>query len=179
MVYYVESDNKIVIYNKKKYIVENTLNYEPRYAGLSIKKSDKEIVEFEGNFYFEDDENYLAMKEAKEHERIQELSMTRSDFFDSTIKAWGVDGNELLPVVSGILETLPISDIEKKIAINNYENALNFYRKHTLFDLLSGVPITIGEETIMITTAQWDRFFDKTAKRDPNAYKELLPPTAN
>ena len=179
MVYYVESDNKIVIYNKKKFIVEDTLKFKPQYEGLPIQKSDKEIVEFEGNIYFEDDESYIAMKEAKEQERIRELSMTRSDFFDSTIKAWGVDGNELLPVVRGILGTLPISDIEKKIAINNYENALNFYRKHALFDLLSGVPITIGEITITITTAQWDRFFDKTAKRDPDAYKELMPQAAN
>lgn len=175
MVYYVENDNKIIIYSNKKHTVENTLRFEPEYAGLPILKSNKTIVEFDGGYYFEDDEEYLAKKEAKEEERIQELSMTRSDFFDATIKAWGVDGNELLPVVKSILETLPISEIEKKIAINNYENALNFYRKHTLFTLLSGVPITIGEATIVVTKEQWDSFFDKTDKKDPDAYKELLP----
>jgi hypothetical protein len=101
--------------------------------------------------------------------------MTRSDFFDSTIKAWGANSRVLLAAIEDILETLPISDIEREIAINNYENALNFYRKHTLFTLLSGVPITIGENTIIVTEAQWDRFFDKVNKRDPDAYKELLP----
>jgi hypothetical protein len=101
--------------------------------------------------------------------------MTRSDFFDSTIKAWGANSDDLLPVINGILENLPIPDVEKKIAINNYKNALNFYRRHALFTLLSGVPITIGGHTVTITAAQWDRFFDKTNKRDPDAYKELLP----
>jgi hypothetical protein len=175
MVYYVEKDEKIVICNNKKSVVENTLKYEPQYIGLPIKKSNKNIVEFEGNFYFEDDEEYIAKKEAKEKERILALSMTRSDFFDSTIKAWGANSRVLLAAIEDILETLPISNIEREIAINNYENALNFYRKHTLFTLLSGVPITIGENTIIVTEAQWDRFFDKVSKRDPDAYKELLP----
>jgi hypothetical protein len=101
--------------------------------------------------------------------------MTRSDFFDNTIKAWGADSEDLLSVVKSTLGALGISDIEKKIAINNYENALNFYRKHTLFTLLSGVPITIGDRTIVISEGQWDRFFDRVDKRDPGAYQELLP----
>jgi len=76
----------------------------------------------------------------------------------------------LLTVLSSLLATIPLSNTEKKIALNNYKNALNFYRKHTLFTLLSGVPIPISEtETITITSEQWDRFFDT---RD---YRELLP----
>ena len=114
-------------------------------------------------------------KKQEEKARIQELSMTRSDFFDGTIKAWGVDSEDLLPIVKNILGTLGISDIEKKIAINNYENALNFYRKHTLFTLLSGVPITIGDKTITVTERQWDNFFNEVDKRNPDAYRELLP----
>ena len=119
--------------------------------------------------------NYPEEQAAREKQRIQTLSMTRSDFFDNTIKAWGANSEDLLPVVKRILGTLEISDIEKKIAINNYENALNFYRKHALFTLLSGVPITIGNKTIIVTEDQWDSFFDKVDKRDPEAYRELLP----
>ena len=177
--YYVEDNGKIVIYNSKKYKVENTLKCTPQYADFPIQKTTKNIVEFEGRFYFEDDEEYITQKEAEERERLQALSMTRSDFFDNTIKAWGADSNDLLPIIEGILNTLPISDIEKKIAINNYNNALNFYRKHTLFTLLSGVPITIGENTIIITEAQWDSFFDEVSKRNPEAYKKLLPDLAS
>ena len=101
--------------------------------------------------------------------------MTRSDFFDGTIKAWGVNGDDLLPVIETLINSLNITDVEKKIAINNYKNALNFYRKHALFTLLSNVPIPIASPPVVITATQWDKFFDETAKRNPDAYKELLP----
>ena len=175
MNYYIEENSRIVIFGDSRIKVEKALKILPKYEKFPIKRTTKNIVEFEGLYYFEDDEEYIAMKEAQEHERIQSLSMTRSDFFDSTIKAWGTDSSDLLPIVENMLTLLQVSDIEKKIAINNYNNALNFYRKHTLFTLLSGVPITIGEVQITITPLQWDNFFDKTNKRDPEAYKELLP----
>lgn len=120
--------------------------------------------------------NWAAEQVAKERERIQALSMTRSDFFDGTIKAFGADSDDLLVAIQTVLATAPISEIEKKVAINNYRNALNFYRKHPLFTILSGVAIPLGGVTITITSSQWDRFFDETDKKNPDAYKELLPP---
>lgn len=122
-----------------------------------------------------DTEEYKEKKRQEEKERINGLSMTRSDFFDNTIKAWGTDDEELLPIIKGILETLGVSDLEKKIAVNNYNNALNFYRKHTLFTLLSGIPIPVGDIIVNVSSDKWDSFFDKVNKRDPDAYKELLP----
>ena len=114
--------------------------------------------------------------EEQEQARIQALSMTRSDFFDGTIKAFGADANDLLLVIQQVLQTLEISDIEKKVAINNYKNALNFYRKHPLFTMLSNIPLPISEDvTITITPEQWDKFFEETNKKNPDAYKELLP----
>ena len=169
--FYIERDGEILAVNESKAILVNTRKFIPGGNNLLILETDKEIVNCNGKFYFADD------KELKKQERarIQTLSMTRSDFFDNTIKAWGADSKDLLSVVKSTLGALGISDIEKKIAINNYENALNFYRKHTLFTLLSGVPITIGDRTIVISEGQWDRFFDRVDKRDPGAYQELLP----
>ena len=68
---------------------------------------------------------YMTEEEikVKEHERIQELSMTRSDFFDGTIMAWGVGQDELLILIQGLLATLPIAEVQKLIAINNFKNA--------------------------------------------------------
>jgi hypothetical protein len=101
--------------------------------------------------------------------------MTRSDFFDGTIKAFGADSEDLLVAIQGVLAVLPISDIEKKVAINNYKNALNFYRKHPLFEMLSDKPIPLTADlSITITSEQWDKFFDETDKGNPDAYKELL-----
>ena len=119
---------------------------------------------------------YLTPKEieTKEQERIQSLSMTRSDFFDGMIMAFGTDSEDLLSAIQNVLNNLSIDEVQKKIAINNYKNALNFYRKHDLFKLLSNIPIEIGEFFITITGAQWDRFFDETNKKNPEAYKELL-----
>ena len=121
------------------------------------------------------DTNYEEKQRQKEHQRIQNLSMTRSDFFDGTIKAFGADSDELFLVIKKILDSLEVGTSEKKIALNNYRNALNFYRKHSLFTLLSNIPIQISQDlTVTITSEQWDNFFDQTDKKNPEAYKELL-----
>jgi hypothetical protein len=122
---------------------------------------------------------YLTQAEVdeKEAERIQSLFMTRSDFFDGTIRAFGADEDALLQAIMVVLAPMPIEEVEKKVAINNYKNALNFYRKHPLFTMLSNVPIPVSENvTILITSEQWDKFFDETDKKNPDAYKYLLPP---
>lgn len=173
--YYIENEGNIILFNAVKKKLKASMAYTPQYSGFPIQSTNKEIVEYKGKYYFVDDESYLAQKEQDEAARIQALYMTRSDFFDGTIKAFGADSSDLLTAIQNVLQTLPVSDLEKKIAINNYENALNFYRKHTLFTILSNIPLTIGENTIQITSEQWDRFFDETNKRNPNAYQELIP----
>lgn len=124
------------------------------------------------------DSEYQEKQTRKEKERINGLSMTRSDFFDGTIKAFGADSDELLTAIENILDELEIDSTEKKIALNNYQNALNFYRRHSLFTLLSNIPIRISNElTVTVSEEQWDNFFDQTDKKNPDAYKELLPPS--
>ena len=106
-------------------------------------------------------------KQEQEKARIQELSMTRSDFFDGMIMAFGLDSKELRVVIENILSSINITPVEIKVALNNYDNALNFYRKHTLFTLLNNVPIEIGDYTLIFTSDIWDKFFDT------KDYKEL------
>ena len=77
----------------------------------------------------------------KEKARIQELYMTRSDFFDGTIQAWGLGQDELLILINNMLSSLSLENTKKLMAINNFKNALNFYRKHDLFNLLVNTPI--------------------------------------
>ena len=114
-------------------------------------------------------------KEQQGRDRLNSLSMTRSDFFDGMIMAFGLNATELRAVVENILNTLNIADTEKKVALNNYDNALNFYRKHTLFTLLSGIDIPISEgKTINISNEQWDKFYDETNNHNPDAYKMLI-----
>ena len=178
--YYIADDeDRIVLYDRVKANLEVMQEVMPQYADYKITRTSKTIVSYKGAFYFDDDEEYLAMVAADEQAYIQALYMTRSDFFDGTIKAWGAGEDELYVVINTILTTLSIPELQKKIALNNYSNALNFYRKHTLFTLLSNVPIPLGEGiTVIITPEQWDLFFEETAKRNPNAYMALLPPQA-
>lgn len=100
-------------------------------------------------------------KEEQEHERIQGLSMTRSDFFDGMIMAFGLDSKELRVIVENVLNTINITPVQIRVALNNYDNALNFYRKHTLFTLINNVQIPISETMYLLFTDDiWDKFFD-------------------
>lgn len=172
--YYTIINDNILRANNKEAL---TKYYSNVYELPSDYKENKYIVK-NGELVLNPD--YEAQKAQEEHERIQELFMTRSDFFDATIKAFGADEDDLLIAISGTITPMSLDNIEQKIALNNYKNALNFYRKHPLFTILSNVPIQISEAlTITITPEQWDKFFDETDKKNPGAYKELLPKDEN
>lgn len=112
----------------------------------------------------------------QEHEWIQELYMTRSDFFDGTIMAWGIGQDELLVLIQGLLATLPIEDVKKLIAINNFKNALNFYRKHDLFKMLVNIPIQLTETIqVILTDESLDKFFDEVNKGNKATAWQYLP----
>lgn len=100
-------------------------------------------------------------KEQQEKARILELSMTRSDFFDGMIMAFGLDSKELRVIVENVLGQINITPVQIRVALNNYDNALNFYRKHTLFTLINNVQIPISETMYLLFTNDiWDKFFD-------------------
>ena len=117
-----------------------------------------------------------ALKNTQEQERIQALRITRSDFFDGIIRAFGLDEDEVLPILQKLLVDLIEDEIERKVAVNNYKNAIHFYRNHKLFDLLSDKKINVTKgENVIIGAEQWDKFFVETCKKNADAYKELLP----
>ena len=172
--FYILDNDKIVLYNEDKQKLENTLNFMPQYAGLDILETDRNIVQFNNGFYFED-EIQDEINQA-EKDRIQELYMTRSDFFDGTIQAWGVGQDELLILIQNLLITLPIEDVKKLMAINNFKNALNFYRKHDLFKLLVNIPIQLTENIqIIITEEHLDNFFNEIDKGNKETAWQYLP----
>lgn len=100
-------------------------------------------------------ENILAEREA---ERISKLSMTRGDMFEALILAFGKDKNDIRLMV----ENLPdLTEVEKKLYLNRFDEALNFYRSHPAVDLL-GAMLGVNKERM-------DKFFDT------KDYKDLLP----
>lgn len=177
MVYYAFiQDNKINGVGQCKCLNKEIQNIE------IIEEVFNTIIEDKRKYIYQDgtvitNPNYEDEKALEEHHRIQELSMTKSDFFDATIKAFGLTKEALQVVISRVLDVMQIDNTTKLIALNNYENAINFYRKHTLFDILSNIELPIGTngENVKITSEQFDKFFDETDKKNPDAYKELLP----
>lgn len=146
-----------------------------------------DFQEYTEDEYVLDGEEYVLKDEAWEEKqaqaekaRIQELFMTRSDFFDGTIDAWGVGEDELLFLVQRMLTGLPLENNQKLKAINNFKNALNFYRKHDLFKMLIGTPIQLTETMqVIITEESLDKYFDEVAKGNKSTAWQYLPqPTA-
>lgn len=143
------------------------------------------IVEQNHNNGYEIRETEMALEawgyteeeiQEQERERIQELYMTRSDFFDGTIMAWGIGQDELLVLIQGLLATLPIESVKKLIAINNFKNALNFYRKHDLFKMLVNIPIQLTETIqVILTDESLDKFFDEVNKGNKATAWQYLP----
>lgn len=143
------------------------------------------IVQYNHNLRYEIKETEVELQaldyseeelDEQEKARVQELSMTRSDFFDGTIQAWGVGQDELLVLIQALLATLPLPDVKKLIAINNYKNALNFYRKHDLFKMLVGMPIKLAENIqLVIEDEHLDKFFDEVSKGNKETAWQYLP----
>ena len=154
--------------------------------GLLIEETEEAIYALEPNEMLNENgeivinPNYEEEQKQKEHERIQELFMTRSDFFDGTIDSWGIGEDELLFLVQRMLTGLPLENNQKLKAINNFKNALNFYRKHDLFKMLIGAPIQLTETMqVIITEESLDKYFDEVAKGNKSTAWQYLPqPTA-
>jgi len=152
------------------------------YESIGMTQLDVEQSDIDNNWYLKElcPHKSKEDKEREKHERILKLSVTKSDFFDATIKAFGLDDTDLLPIVSNIIAQVEVPEVMKKIAINNFKNAKDFYRNHEIFNVLAGKPIVINEQlTITITSEQFDKYFDKASQHDADAYKELLPEVEN
>ena len=166
-----------VIYNDSILIAENEQALSNYYDNVQVLPSDYEADKYVvKNNELVLNENFEEEQKQKEHERIQELFMTRSDFFDGTIDAWGVGEDELLLVIKQLLGGLPFAETTKLKALNNFKNALNFYRKHTLFHLLVGQPIPLTENIqITLTDEALDKYFDEVNKGNKDTAWQYLP----
>lgn len=169
---------------RKPYTEKERTNFIINYnhnQGLKIEETLEVLYALEVNEIMVDgkpqvDPDYEAKQAQIEKARIQELSMTRSDFFDGTIMAWGIGQDELLLLIQSLLATLPIAEVQKLIAINNFKNALNFYRKHDLFKMLVGIPIKLTDTIqVTITDEELDKFFDEVDKGNKETAWQYLP----
>ena len=176
MTYYIFIQNdKLNGCGQCRQLTEGVTNLEVEEALYNAFAENPDMYVWDGEKVVIDHE-WEEKQAQKEKERIQELFMTRSDFFDGTIDAWGVGEDELLLLVQRMLLGLPLENNQKLKAINNFKNALNFYRKHDLFKMLIGTPIQLTEITqVIITEESLDKYFDEVAKGNKATAWQYLP----
>ena len=88
-------------------------------------------------------------RQRMEEERKAQWHMTRGDFFEGLIRATGFGEAQL----RSYLENMDnISALDKKLYLNRFDNALDFYRIYPAVDMVGAL--------LGITTEQLDRFFE-------------------
>lgn len=175
MYYIFIEDGKINGCGQAERLDDYVINYEVDEAFYNEFEQNPAMYMWDGSEVVENP-NYEQEQAQKERERIQELFMTRSDFFDGTIMAWGVDEAALLPLIESMVNSMPLDDRLKLKAMNNFKNALNFYRKHDLFNLLVNIPLQLSESVqVIITNEHLDKFFDEVAKGNKDSAWQYLP----
>lgn len=85
----------------------------------------------------------------KEKERIAMLSLTRGDVFRGLLMAKGVTRAQLRAMIE---TNEQLTEVEKEMALIDFDEALNFYRGNALIDT---VGLALG-----ITSEQLDKFFE-------------------
>lgn len=107
--YYIEQDNKIVLFEASLEILKNTLQFMPQYADLPILETDRPIVDFQ----FADTEEYIAEQERKEKERIGKLTCTKR-VFALMLQEMGID---YVTVLLPLIESNPQAKLEWDLCV--------------------------------------------------------------
>ena len=135
--------------------------------GLVIQQTETAIYALEANEMMIDgvpaiNPNFEAEQEQKERERIARFSLTRGDVFRGLLQAKGVTRLML----RGMLENNEqLTEVEREMALIDFDEALNFYRGN---DLIDTVGLALG-----ISAEQLDKFFET------NDYTYLLKEDAD
>lgn len=140
--FYIEQDNKIVLFDKDKQKLIDTQLFMPQYNGLEIKETQRPIVDFQ----FADTPEYEAEQARKEAERIAMLNLTAADVERAIYKAKGLDFNDVISLVEKQKATIDIKALQIELKANN------FYRGNPYIDAVGTI--------LGFTKEQLDKFFD-------------------
>ena len=144
--FYIEKDNKILLFGENKQKLQDTLAFMPQYAGLEIKEAKEGYVIYD--FELMTVEEMEEKKAQKERERLDNLSMTRGDVFEALILAKGLGKAQ----IRAMIEQSELDTVTKALYLNRFDEALEFYRGYPIFDMLG--------EALGITGAMLDKFFE-------------------
>lgn len=121
--YYIEQDNKIVLFDGNLETLQNSLSIMPQYAHLPIIETDRPIVDFQ----FADTEEYIAEQEAKEKARVGKLTCTKR-VFALMLQEMGID---YVTVLLPLIESNPQAKLE-------WDLCVELERQNPLLDIMAG-----------------------------------------
>lgn len=75
--YYIEENNKIVLYNVDRRALEDSLQFYPQYQNLEILYTEEEIVTYNGAYYFKNDieEQLIRARQEKFNKEFFQTSL--------------------------------------------------------------------------------------------------------
>ena len=144
--FYIQQDEKIVLFDEDKQKLQDTIAFMPQYEGLEIKEVQEGYVIYD--FELMTIEEKEAKETQKERERLDKLSMTRGDVFEALILARGLTK----PQIRAMIENAEVDAMTKALYLNRFDEALDFYRGFPVFDMLGQV--------LGVTPKQLDDFFE-------------------
>ena len=144
--YYIQQDEKIVLFDEDKQKLQDTIAFMPQYKGLEIKEVQEGYIIYD--FELMTVEEKEAKETQKERERLDNLSMTRGDVFEALILAKGLTK----PQIRAMIEQAELDTITKALYLNRFDEALDFYRGFPVFDMLG--------KKLGVTPKQLDDFFE-------------------
>ena len=144
--FYVENDNKILLFDEDKQKLQDTIAFMPQYEGLEIKEVEEGYVIYD--FELMTVEEMEAKQAQKERKRLDKLSMTRGDVFEALILAKGLGKAQ----IRSMIEQAELDTVTKALYLNRFDEALEFYRGYPIFDMLG--------QALGITGEMLDKFFE-------------------
>lgn len=144
--FYIEKDNKIVLFDEDKQKLQDTIAFMPQYQGLEIKEVQEGYVIYDFELITVKEKE--AKETQKERERLDKLSMTRGDVFEALILAKGLGKVQ----IRSMIEQAELDTVTKALYLNRFDEALQFYRGYPIFDMLG--------QALGITGEMLDKFFE-------------------
>ena len=154
MIYYIYKNNTVYGSTENEELVDDIA------VSMSIEDYEVGTTDFEdyspnNNKYIIENgviilnPNYEAEIEQAEKERIANIALTRADVFEALILARGLTKQMLR---SFIEQDETLSEIERALYLNRFDDALEFYRKHPAIDFIA--------TKLGISSDNMDKFFD-------------------
>ena len=152
--FYIEDNNKIVLFDEDKQKLQDTIAFMPQYEGLEIKEVQEGYVIYD--FELMTIEEKEAKETQKERERLDMLYLTGADVERGIYQAKGMDFDDIMAfVMANPPQGLDVKALKIELKANN------FYRGNPY---VNAVGALLG-----FTEKMLDDFFQY------NDYKYLLP----